>query len=373
MKKYLEKNFKLNNENLKYDFLPPMLEIIERPANKAANFIIFIIILLIITTIIWAIVFKLDVVVTATGIMKPKADVITLQSEYSGIVSEILVEESQRVDKDTPILSIEQKGDEINLSKLRYELEVLQVQKDVYNKLYSGESIDRLDTDKYGEYKSIADALIKENELFLKQKEEHELEVDNASNRKIAQSQLDSFILEHQLTMIQNLNSLDVKIHNKETEIKAADYNMGTKTVKAPVDGVISEMQISSPGTYISNNQAIAYLIPEGAEMIFNAYVAESEIEKIDLGYKVNVKLAAYDDSEYEIIEGEISKIGEITLNIDGLGSVYPVEIKMSKIPEGGYMVGTEGRCDIIVGKRSVLDYFLEPFEKGLSESLKES
>ena len=113
-------------------------------------------------------------------------------------------------------------------------------------------------------------------------------------------------------------------------------------------------------------------MIPEDSEMIFNAYVSSSKIENVNIGDTVKVKLTAYDDSDYEIIEGEISKISEITLSIDGLGAVYPIEVTMSSVPEMGYRVGIEGTCDIIVKERSVLDYFLEPFIEGLSDSMKE-
>ncbi|MBQ7943878.1 MAG: HlyD family efflux transporter periplasmic adaptor subunit [Lachnospiraceae bacterium] len=372
MKKYIEKSFKLKNQNLKYDFLPPLLEIIEKPANKIANIIIVLITLLIITTVVWASLFKLDVAVTATGVMMPKDSLIVLQSEYSGVVSEIFVEDSQRVEKDAPIISVNQKGEEMSLENLQYDLEVLQVQREVYGMIYSKEEIEDLDTNKYGEYKSIADALIIENELFESQKEEYELAIDEATNKEIAEKQLENFILEHQLTLVQNLNSLDVKIHDKEAEIEEVNYKMETKIVKAPIAGTISEMQISSLGTLVSSNQAIAYLIPEDSEMIFNAYVSSSKIENVNIGDKVKVKLTAYDDSDYEIIEGEISKISEITMSMEGLGAVYPIEVTMSSVPEMGYRVGIEGTCDIIVDERSVLDYFLEPFTESLSESMKE-
>ena len=49
------------------------------------------------------------------------------------------------------------------------------------------------------------------------------------------------------------------------------------------------------------------------------------------------------------------------------------MKIRLEKVPENGYRAAMEGICDIIVGTRSVLDYFLEPFQKGLQESLKVS
>lgn len=44
----------------------------------------------------------------------------------------------------------------------------------------------------------------------------------------------------------------------------------------------------------------------------------------------------------------------------------------MNKVPEEILHMGADGTCDIIAGSRTVLDYFLEPFIKGLEDSLHE-
>lgn len=49
----------------------------------------------------------------------------------------------------------------------------------------------------------------------------------------------------------------------------------------------------------------------------------------------------------------------------------YLVDIKLNKIPDN-IKTGMEGEIDIIVGTRTVMDYFLEPFRKGWNDSLKE-
>ena len=164
-----------------------------------------------------------------------------------------------------------------------------------------------------------------------------------------------------------------MKIHDKEAEYEEAKYLCETKEVKAPIAGRVTQLALNTPGTYISAGQTLGYLIPEDKAMIFNAYVSDSEIEHIRLGDKVDVRLAALDGSDHELVEGRIERIGDMTVNIEGIGSAYEIEIQLEKFPESGYRVGLEGTCDIIVGKRSVLDYFLEPFKKGLQKSLKES
>ena len=59
------------------------------------------------------------------------------------------------------------------------------------------------------------------------------------------------------------------------------------------------------------------------------------------------------------------------SLNIEGIGAAYLTEIQIDDMPKD-IKVGMEGECNIIIGTRTVLDYFLEPFKEGFRESLKE-
>ena len=67
-----------------------------------------------------------------------------------------------------------------------------------------------------------------------------------------------------------------------------------------------------------------------------------------------------------------VARIGDVAMNVENRGAVYKVEIEVEDIPKDLLKVGAEGMCDIIVGRRSVLSYFTEPFVKGLKDSLRE-
>ena len=85
----------------------------------------------------------------------------------------------------------------------------------------------------------------------------------------------------------------------------------------------------------------------------------------------VNVKLAAYNDSSFDTLEGKIVRINDVPVNIEGKGNVYIVDIYFDSYPDN-IKSGMEGNVDIIIGTRTVMDYFLEPFITGLKGSLKE-
>lgn len=125
-------------------------------------------------------------------------------------------------------------------------------------------------------------------------------------------------------------------------------------------------------GQLITSGTQVTYIIPMNAETIFKAYVNSSEIEGLKPGDTVSVRIAALKDTSYDRLEGTIQRIGDAAVNIDGMGSVYRVDIALLEIPDGYLKTGQEGSCDILIGKRKVLNYFLEPFLKGMKESLHE-
>ncbi|MCR5233044.1 MAG: HlyD family secretion protein [Lachnospiraceae bacterium] len=367
---YIDKNIEIREKKLRYDFLPPMLEIIERPANKAGTVIIWLVVLTVITAVIWACLFRLDIAVTATGIVMPKDNLVTLQSGYGGLIEKIYASDGDELKKGDPVLDIRQTDTMIEIDDLKYDLEVLKIQREVYERLMKGEA-EKTDVSVYGEYASIAQALLVEDELYRSRHKEYELNGGDGKDELVT-TQMESYDLEHELTMLQNINSLDIKIHDKESEIENAEYKMESKTVYAPVDGILSQMQYTTEGTVIESTKTVAYMIKDGSEMIFKAYVKDEDIEGINEGDEVNVKLSSLDDTDHELIKGTVSKVSDITVSVEGSGNVYPVEIKLIDAPVLNNRNGAEGTCDIITGTRSVMDYFIEPFRKGLRDSLKE-
>ena len=95
------------------------------------------------------------------------------------------------------------------------------------------------------------------------------------------------------------------------------------------------------------------------------------KINGIKVNDAVNVKIDAFGNDDNKFMSGKVKSIGDLTVNLDGIGAAYKVEIVLDKLPDD-IKIGMEGNCDIIIGKRTVLDYFLEPFIEGLEGSLKE-
>ncbi len=407
-KTYLEKQQKIKEENLKYDFLPSMLEIIEKPENKVSNIIIWLVLALIVSAVVWAAFAKTDIAITAQGSIMPKGNLISVSSSYGGKIKEIAVEEGQNVKKGDLLFSLDTSAEEESKAFLEYELNLLYIQQETYSAIKTyreNQPVDKkeqklelgkngqtdeqgiaeeeeskkskwdkygVELTKYGNNISIAEAILTEEELYEVRLKEYRASLQTAQNKEVAQGQLEKLIAERDLTILQNLNSLRVKIKETEKNIDDTERIIEQKSIKAQVGGIVTNLSVNTTGQLINAGTQVAYIIPENDENVFKAYVKSSDIEGLKQGDTVSVRIAALKDTPYDRMEGHIQRIGDVAVSIEGMGSVYRVDIALPEIPDGYLKIGEEGSCDILIGKRSVLNYFLEPFLKGMKDSLHE-
>ena len=97
--------------------------------------------------------------------------------------------------------------------------------------------------------------------------------------------------------------------------------------------------------------------------MVFNAYVSDKDITGIKTGDKVHIKIPAYDDTEYENMSGTIIEIRDMPISLNDKSTAYNVKVAIENAPDD-MVLGMNGQVDIVIGSRTIMEYFLEPFEK---------
>ncbi len=364
MKQYLKKQLKNRDKKLKYDFLPSMIEIIEKPANRMGEIIIYVILVMLVTAIIWASRTKLDIAVTAMGAAKPKDAIISLNAQSGGVIQDIKVQDGEYVQAGDIICTFDSETNETSLKEGTYNLEVLDIQKEVYEAVYEKlEAEDyselEMDTEQYGDNQRFADAIIVEYDIFLDSLEQAwYTEAENMKSNEL-------------LNVLQNLNTIDAKIESVSADIETIKQELEKSVITAPQSGIYSKANELYTGKMVAAGDVLGYIMPEKQADMFTAYVSNEDISQITVGDVVRIRLAAFADTDYEYIDGRVTSIGNVVMQIENMGSVYPVEINLEQVPPD-IKAGMEGSIDILVGTRTVMDYFLEPFRKGLRDSMKE-
>lgn len=149
MTEYILRHSRKKDKELKYDFMPSLLEIIERPAHKAGTVIILGVFTLFIVAIVWACFSKIDVVITASGSVQPVGNINVVQSYAGGFVTAIDVEEGEYVHAGDVLIELNTETLDIDEQQLQTQKKVLEAQREIYQKIQSGDDISGVDISNY--------------------------------------------------------------------------------------------------------------------------------------------------------------------------------------------------------------------------------
>ena len=143
--------------------------------------------------------------------------------------------------------------------------------------------------------------------------------------------------------------------------------------VKAPVDGTISKVFFNNSGEVVSKGSTLGELIPKGRPLIFAARLKPEDIMEVSLGQETLITLSNMDTRKDQAILGRIASVEKNSRVDDNFGRYFQVEIAFIDPASNGLIVpGVDGSASILLGKRSVLEYVLEPIFSSLHGALSE-
>lgn len=167
------------------------------------------------------------------------------------------------------------------------------------------------------------------------------------------------------------LNSL------RETLAAGADRVIRTE-LRAPVRGTIRKVYINTVGGVVKPGEPIMDLVPLEDTLLVESKVLPKDVAFLHPGQNVMVKVTAYDFSIYGGLEGKLESISADTIE-DKRGEYYYVaKVRTPKtvIEHNNEILpiipGMMVTADILIGKKSILDYLLKPILKARDNALRE-
>lgn len=363
LSEYIVKTSTVRDKRLKYDFMPSLLEIIEKPSHIAGKVIIIGIALLLLVSIIWAALSKINVIVSGTGNISPQNSIVTIKSTISGVVSKINYSDGDYVKAGDLLVTLETENIDAQINKLEDSINRLKVEAAIKN-IYLEDVNKQVNVSDYDDkYSDLINNIILENKLKLL-----ELERYNGETANIIKLQ---YITE----LSGKIAQIDGEIEGYENELKALKLQLENYQIKSPINGCISGMAVNSTGQMVTQADVLLQIVPTDKPLVFEGYIQDKDIANIKIGDVAKIKISAYSYSDYGDIDGRVTYISKSSYQIEGMGNVYKIELEIDREgfnEEIKLMSGMSGTVEIDVGKRSVLDYFLEPILQGMKNSLKE-
>lgn len=405
---YILQHNKKKNNNLKYDFMPSLLEIIERPAHKAGTIIIIGVFSLLVVMCVWACLSEVDVVVVAKGSIQPQGDLKVINASSSGIIEKINIIEGQLVEKGENLIEFNSEVLKLTNDHLITRKNELEVYKDIYLRITEGEDISELDIEEYDpDCRASIRAIIDMDISYHNALENLDKERDTADlNRQIAQIQLEEYekngtsrqsdsqeLLIEQYSL--SIEEIDIKFNDSETqyqvqinskiseieqelldiesELKKSEIENNYQQLRSPVKGYINSIEVNTEGETVSSGEKIISILPIDVPVEMTCYVKNMDIADIKIGMETAIKLEAYPYSKYGTIQGVVKYISPSSFMSEQLGSIYMVKLEIDNDnPNINVISGLSGTAEIKTRRRTIMEYFLEPITNGLENSLKE-
>lgn len=371
MTEYVLKHGQKHDRELKYDFMPSLLEIIERPAHKAGTVIILGVFSLLIAAVVWACLSEIDVVITASGTVQPVGNVSSLNSYASGTIKAINVEEGAYVKAGDILIELDTQSIDIDVESISSQKEILEAQKEIYTMIKNGEDVSAVDVTKYSaNLQPYILTIIDNDKAYQNNLSLLESAKENAGlTRDIAQIKWDDYS-EQINSSISDINS---KLKQAETELEKYQLSLEYQKITAPVNGYINSLVVNNIGEAVTSAQQIATIVPADTPVEMVCYVKNMDIADIEIGMESEIKLEAYPYNKFGTVDAAVKYISPSSFNSEQLGNVYLVKLDIDNDnPDINIMSGLSGSVEIKTDKRTVMDYFLEPILKGFDESLKE-
>lgn len=132
---------KWKEDRLQYEFLPAAEEIVETPPSPFGRIVLWLITALLFVALLWSYFGRLDIIAPATGRVVPEGSIKTIQPATPGVVTDIKVNEGQRVKKGQLLVQLDNSLAKSEVKTAEQALTVAKLERDILAKTLAGEDV----------------------------------------------------------------------------------------------------------------------------------------------------------------------------------------------------------------------------------------
>ena len=137
--------------------------------------------------------------------------------------------------------------------------------------------------------------------------------------------------------------------------------------VRAPVEGIVQELAVTTPGQSVGSNQPLMKLVPTGGNLVIEARVANRDMAYLRPGQPAKVKVLAYDFLRFGTLSGRVERIAADAAPDPETGALtYEIEVvtEQAELGTGAerfrVVPGMAVEVDLLAGERTILSYLTD-------------
>ncbi|MBX6741866.1 MAG: HlyD family type I secretion periplasmic adaptor subunit [Acetobacteraceae bacterium] len=203
-----------------------------------------------------------------------------------------------------------------------------------------------------------------------------------------AQGQVATIRLNRLSEIANDMQTTEASVATAAQQLRAATDVLQRREVVSPEDGKVVNIRAFTPGATILAGQPILDLVPVHDRLLVQAMVMPTDIEQVEVGQRVNVRLTSYRKRTMPLIPGQVIFVAADAQPVDpanaNLQPVVPVgqtfysvraELDaetLNKIPDAHLVAGMPCEVYILGEKRTPFDYLWSPIRNAARRAFRD-
>lgn len=366
--------------------------------------------------IAWAAQAELEEVTRGNGRVIPSSREQVIQSLEAGVLTQMLVREGDRVERDQPLLRIDDTRAAAQFRELQSKVSALSAQAArLRAEAYGGRpefppevrnpALVRRETQAFdARQRALEDGLVAlERGIALLDREIQIVEplVTRGLVSEVESLRLNRLRNEQSLQLADRRNRFKAEaaaeLNRVESELSQAREASTARAdavrrteLRSPMRGTVKSIRVSTIGGVVQPGQELMLIVPIEDTLVIEAFVRPADVAFLRPGQPATVKLSAYDYAIYGGLDGTLEFISPDTMRDERRGTLaaagdpeetgafYRVLVRTRSSalrgPDGKdlpILPGMTATVELLAGRKTVLQYLLKPLTRA-SEGLRE-
>ena len=193
-----------------------------------------------------------------------------------------------------------------------------------------------------------------------------------------AEINLASIEMEWQSDIATEIQEAQLAFNDVTQRIRASKDVLDRLEVKAPQAGTVANIQIRTPGGVISPAEPIMDIIPEDEPLVIEARINRQDIDSVQVGSKVQIRLTAYSQRRLSPLIGEVRYVApDQTVDEQRDSSYYIIRAainpeELAKYNDINLRPGMPANILVLKTPRKAIDYLIDPIVQSMDKAFRE-
>ena len=194
-------------------------------------------------------------------------------------------------------------------------------------------------------------------------------------------------INETQLQILQINKDFNSEVTKQLADVQTKAYDLQERTaalkdrlsrviIRAPDDGMVIGMTVHTIGGIVRPATPLLDIVPSVSDLVVEAHVQPVDIDRIAIGKLADIRFSAFNSATTPPIEGKVTQVSADRLTDERTGQPYYLarvevtEAGARKLGDRKLQPGMPADVLINTGKRTMLQYILQPARNAIAESM---